>query len=166
MRLVECIALDLPNFPDDLIRYWLLPYAESLGWPPFPKHRKDIGDSWKYILTQKGLSYWASLVWRKERMAIQWDDLSPRSQYSIEGVTTKTNGFEVIANSHQRIHRILVYFMKLGTWPVAPALVCHNNLYKVIDGNHRLAAFYIYKRTQQLFKISPLKKEHEVWVAT
>ncbi len=31
---LQDIKKDLPNFPDEVIIDWLLPFANKLGWPP------------------------------------------------------------------------------------------------------------------------------------
>src|SRR5450830_780218 len=68
------IRFVLPNFPEQLIYHWLLPFAEDIGWPP------DLDASpmakiarWRGIL-QRPLSFWRAVTWSLELLFL--DDLA------------------------------------------------------------------------------------------
>ncbi|ESX54720.1 hypothetical protein X760_27750 [Mesorhizobium sp. LSHC422A00] len=65
---LQAIKDSLPEWPDDVIEQWLLPFAKDLGWPPpvpLGEHR------WHYILAKKPLSWWQGLKWELRDIDLQ-----------------------------------------------------------------------------------------------
>jgi hypothetical protein len=52
MFTVDDLKKDLPNFPDDVLADWLLPYANIIGWPPARDINEIPENRWKYLRGQ------------------------------------------------------------------------------------------------------------------
>ena len=138
----------LPNFPDDIIDQWLLPYATERGWPPQEVHGVLCGD-WRYLLgTSTNLAYWKNIFWRSESLDLQINDLDDSSKDSVlQIISSAIYGIDTmmsrsICDLKERFDRIVSYFAKHGVFPAPPVLTRCNGKYKLMDGNHRIAAFF------------------------
>lgn len=137
-----------PNFPDDIIDQWLLPYATKRGWPPQEVNGVLHGD-WRYLLgTSTNLAYWKNIKWRFESVDLQINDLDNSSKDSVLQIIS-TAIFDIdtvmsrsICDLKERFNRIVSYFSEHGVFPVAPVLSRYNGQYKLMDGNHRVAAYF------------------------
>ena len=78
--MLEQIKKDLPNFPEEVITLWLLPYAEKLGWPPSEHER------WNNILADKLLSVWQKTVWEKRTVDLSEIPRSRRCNEKVRGM--------------------------------------------------------------------------------
>ncbi len=70
------IIKDLPNFPEDVVEQFLLPFAEKLGWPP-GGCQNDPSNRWKYLLLSNDLDYWRQLKWNKKTLKLTPHKLLP-----------------------------------------------------------------------------------------
>ena len=52
-RMIQQIKNTLPNFPDEVIETWLLPFAVSEGWPPVIGSDDIPLERWGYLLPRK-----------------------------------------------------------------------------------------------------------------
>lgn len=79
---VELVALQttLPNFPVEVLEEWLLPYANSEGWPPAQTVEASPNGRWRYLLSNRPLAYWRSITWRKHERHISIHNLDPGYQ--------------------------------------------------------------------------------------
>jgi hypothetical protein len=59
--MINQIKTTLPNFPDEVIKIWLLPFAESEGWPPKIDPDGIPSGRWKYLLTKRPLEYFRAM---------------------------------------------------------------------------------------------------------
>ncbi|VXB07034.1 conserved hypothetical protein [Luteimonas sp. 9C] len=140
----------LPNFPDEILEDWLLPYAISEGWPPFGEDGAPRGSRWPYLLEKKPQDYWTSTNWSLHHGHIALDELDPRTQESIaQMILAAAKGEEnlysaSIPDLKERFDRILSHLTSKGTLPGAPTLLKHDDGYRVVDGNHRIAAYSFY----------------------
>jgi hypothetical protein len=142
----------LPNFPDEILSDWLLPYARSEGWPPFGgRDNMPQGARWPYLLSKKPLSYWANINWSLHNGHIELEQLDPRTQDTITQMILAAAKGETNLYSHsipdlkERFDRILLHLTSTGSLPAAPTLVKAENGFRVMDGNHRLAAYSFYR---------------------
>ena len=138
----------LPNFPDEIIDQWLLPYAILKGWPPQEAHGELFGE-WRYLLgTSTNLTYWKNIKWNYESLDFQVNDLDDSSKDSVlQTISSAVFGKETmisrcISDLKERFDRIVKYISEHGFFPVAPVLVRSNGKYKLMDGNHRIAAYF------------------------
>lgn len=137
-----------PNFPDDIIDQWLFPYAIERGWPPQEVNGVLCGD-WRYLLgTSNNLAYWKNIMWCYESVDLQINDLDNSSKDSVLQILS-TAIFDIdtvmsrsICDLKERFNRIVSYFSEHGVFPVAPVLARCKDKYMLMDGNHRIAAFF------------------------
>lgn len=133
---------DLPNFPDEVVRTWLYPLAKSAGWPPAPFSR------WDRILIHRPLSFWRSVDWEKRRVSLNQFSLERESLGRIQGLLDANvrdiqNIYaQQISNTGERFRRVVSYLQRHGRLPEPPVLFLRGFHYEVLDGNHRLAAYF------------------------
>src|SRR5690242_14700650 len=70
----------LPNFPDEVLEGWLLPYANSEGWPPAQDTNATPEGRWKYLLSGRTLSQLRGIKWREENRHLSIHELSKSHQ--------------------------------------------------------------------------------------
>lgn len=142
------IRATLPNFPDEILREWLLPFAKTEGWPPADGPYEMPKGRWKYLLTRRALAYWSNLQWQKVQSHISANALTPRSLQIIVSLAMGAICGEVniytmqITNLKERFFQVIDHLKEYGTLPKPPVLVKRPSGFDIIDGNHRLAAYY------------------------
>lgn len=147
--LISCeIKKILPNFPDEIIKLWLLPFALKLGWPP-EKHER-----WSLILAEKPIEFWRNIKWEKKEIDLSKTPFSAITRGAIKGIADaylfgKNNNYwrELGKNGKQRFYDAYKYIAKNGILPKPLILLTNeSNDYDVVDGNHRLLAFLAIKK--------------------
>jgi hypothetical protein len=137
----------LPNFPDEVLEDWLLPYAKTEGWPPFGPLGAPQGHRWPYLLGKKSLPYWLSLKWSPHETDIAVEALEPKSQESIcqmilAAAKDEENLYSAsIPDLKERFVSVLTHLNSTSRLPGAPTLLSTDGGYRVLDGNHRMAAY-------------------------
>ena len=168
------IIKDLPNFPEDVIKQFLIPYAKKLGWPP-GNTKKDPSNRWKYILRLNDLTYWREIKWNKKSLKLSPYKLLTKDfkivtdliQANVMGQMTDISS--CMPDSKERFDYICTYLKQNGVYPKTVAIEQLGKKFRIIDGCHRMAAyFYLFG----WFKIKDDKKpclsvmeEQEYWVA-
>ena len=144
----SAIRAVFPDFPDEIICQWILPYAILKGWPPQEEHGALRGE-WRYLLgTSTNLAYWKNMIWSYESLDLLVNDLDNSSKDSaLQIISSAVFGKETmmsrcISDLKERFDRIVKYISEHGVFPVAPVLVRYNGKYKLMDGNHRIAAYF------------------------
>ncbi|WP_267086007.1 hypothetical protein [Xanthomonas sacchari] len=153
----------LPNFPEEVLRDWLLPYAISEGWPPFAESGLPRGSRWPYLLGKKPKNYWTSTNWSLHHGHITLEQLDPRTQETIAQIIfaavkgEKNLYSNSIPDLKERFDHIFSHLTFKGTLPGAPTLLTQDDGYRVVDGNHRIAAytFYCYAAKAQEVVVQP-----------
>lgn len=147
--MINKIKKTLSNFPDEVIEIWLLPFANSEGWP------LKIGpdglplERWRYLLMKKPLEYFRKMKWTKEEKHISIHEIEAKSQSSLvqifeAAILNRNNMMSAsIFDLKTRFDGVVDYIRHYGRMPKEPILYRHENgKYKILDGNHRLAAYY------------------------
>jgi hypothetical protein len=167
------IKRDLPNWPDEVIREWLLPLANrpDTGWPP----PEPLGKHpWKYILGGRPLSWWKEVTWKPEEQEVRFDTLSNGSKRivrdMIDGhVNRVPNTYFHWPESKARFLSAGRYVSEHGTFPKPPVAIHLPDGWSVLDGNHRVTALCFRQaapeRILKQIGVVPLKK-HKIWVGT
>ena len=78
--LAHRIRNEVPSFPEDVVKSWLVPMASSAGWPP------NLNSRWNTILLERPLSFWQDLVWRKQPVALGSWTLDRKSLQIAQGL--------------------------------------------------------------------------------
>lgn len=150
--LLADLKATLPNFPDDVLQDWLLPYAKSEGWPPFGgPDQMPQGSRWPYLLGKKPLGYWANIQWSLHIGHIEIDELEPRCQETtaqmiLAAAKGEDNLYSAdIPDLKVRFFGVLSRLTSSGFLPGTPTLLKTAHGYRVMDGNHRMAAYIFYR---------------------
>jgi hypothetical protein len=146
--MLEALKTDLPNFPDEVLIDWLLPYACSEGWPPSHDPAQEPGGLWRYLLGKKPLTYWRSLCWERTDCHISFHQLRKEHQETIGQMVLAAVGGQVniystsIPDLKQRFFNVVDFLSVYGQLPRPPAVIQDNEGLSVVDGNHRMAAYF------------------------
>ena len=138
----------LPNFPDEVLAEWLLPYANYEGWPPAKDDYSAPEGRWRYLLDSCTLTQLRSINWQEHNRHLSIHELHPDFQKicvdivlgAVEGQVNLYSSS--IKDLSERFHRILSYLREHGSLPTAPAMLSTPTGFKVLDGNHRLSAYF------------------------
>lgn len=127
------IAIDLPNFPEEIIQNWLLPIAKKNGWPPT---EETMGG----ILKFQSIDYWKNIIWEKQSLKFSEIIFSPGYQKMIEEmIYNYENGKKSLPDSTERIDYFIDIIKK--NEPLKPiTLIFTKNGLDIADGNHRITA--------------------------
>jgi len=189
--MIEKIKKDLPNFPAEIIKDWLLFYANDIGWPP--DHER-----WQGILFCKTLQFWQSVSWNKQDLNLSEVLFSRKTNEIFEGlkeayVYNKENFFSKNNPSGERRYlNAFKYIIQEGQFPKPICILRENDQYSIVDGNHRYTAWWASRQlineinnaekngtqeiTNKLKKlleeklqvkfIAPTLINHKIWLAT
>lgn len=153
----EKVQNDLPDWPADVIRQWLLVYAQgTAGWPPpdplTPESR------WKGLISRP-LSWWQGVVWTRV--------LSPLDKSEICALDRDTQGkmhhayfgggyneYSFISDGRERALSVLLFIREHGTLPAAPIAMKISDGLTFVDGSHRMVAWHIYTELAETNKLS------------
>lgn len=162
------VKADLPNFPSDIIVQWMGYYAESDGWPP-------TGRRWETLLGGRPLTYWRSIYWAEQQLsadiAFEFETENRVAEIVRANLYNEDNAYRRFfepEEAKRRMAQLLAYLKAHGTVPCAPILLSHDNRYEILDGNHRFAAFRIWRQVldRPLHKgvAVPMRPLHTCWV--
>lgn len=150
-ELFGLIKTDLPNFPDDVITDWLLPYAERMGWPP-------TGSRWAAILPN-GIGFWKNVKWEQKKITIDVPLTVPAAS-AIMGMHAsynlkQDNAYAQIDNGNERYMSAVKHFAETGKLPKPIVLLKQpGGLHDIMDGSHRYLAWNatvkLHKELQQV----------------
>ena len=172
---MQSLKISLPNFPNDVLEEWLLPLARRLGWPP----PTPLGP-WASPLMERPLNFWRSVTWTLEQRPLTRAMLSSRSDDIIRGLHDAY--INMIPNDYSRLlgesgrdrfYFALAFLSEHGVFPKAIAVLEENGRLTILDGSHRVTAYFAYE--QMLSEPSlranlspgsvPLRPLQPMWVA-
>ncbi|WP_296656041.1 hypothetical protein [Thiobacillus sp. 0-1251] len=142
------VQQDLPAFPPEIINEWLGPYVQSEGWPPNSERHEVSTDRWRYLLGMRPVSYWASFTWQRTKIIPTIEDLGQASNQTLAQLITgyvqgKPNIYtQQIPDGKQRFQSVLSYLSIHKSFPGFPVLAVQADGLEVLDGNHRMAAYF------------------------
>jgi hypothetical protein len=172
MDYFEKIKKDLPNFPDDVVEQFLLPYAKKLGWPP-ENCKNDSNNRWKNILRSNDLAYWRQVGWNKEILKLSPHELLSKD-YKIVVDLMRTNVqvqdtfYRIMLDSKERFDRICLHLKQESVYPRTVAIERIGGKYRILDGCHRLSAYFYlcgwFNIEDDTVPCLGVKDEQEYWV--
>lgn len=164
----------MPNFPEDVVEQFLLPYAEDFGWPP-GKCENDPSNQWNPILRSNDLNYWQQVKWNKKTLKLSPHKLMPEDIRIVvtmmrAHVQGQINMYSIPSfKSKERFERICAYLKNEGVYPRTVAIEQMGERFRIIDGFHRLAAYFYlrgwFKIKNDKLPCLSVKEEQEYWVA-
>lgn len=147
------IKTDLPNFPDEIIKDWLISHMCAESWPP------DLHSaSWRGILLKKSLDFWKGVEWRKIELDLENIYFSGESNNALKEmndayVLKQQNAFTGVGE--KRFIDAFIYFLRKGIFPKPILLLKEGDTYEIADGHHRCLAWVTARRMYQLLIDSP-----------
>jgi hypothetical protein len=138
---VSDIKADLPNFPDEVIEDWLLYFANepNVGWPP----PVPLGDHrWAGILGDRPLSWWRRLTWNKEWVNCGYYSLARKTCGVVKKMMKDITSGAVSADEKRRYTQAFQHILENGTFYRPLVAMKLSGTLLVLDGNHRIGAFY------------------------
>lgn len=153
---LEVIKKDLPNFPDEIITEFILPFAKSDCWPP-------ISAGWRGRLRYRDLNVWRNVAWSYKVINLSTIKMSPEfsliARNLIEGYVNGEVNMHSKAlgkTGKHRFDKILEYMEINKSFPKPIILFKENNIIDVLDGCHRYAAWNF------LYNKGVVKAEHKI----
>ena len=176
----KLIEKDLPNFPLDIIDQWIVYHAEDRVWPPAATDGEMPNSDWILLLKEKPLSYWKSIEWKEEKFKIEKNDFDlldasmivniinayTKGEFNNYSLDPGFYGFQ----ERPRFDTILDYLIENGELPRKPIVLKQENHLEVVDGFHRLAAYFTARDEQLVFSYSkklpkvPINEWVGMWV--
>lgn len=167
---VATIRTDAPNTPDDVIDIWLVPHFNRFGWPPTQSNQ------WQYVLGRgNDLGWLKSLAWTKSTIALSPELLSPKGLETVVTLSrthllSETTALSMMSDSYARFRSCCDYLKQHGRFPRPIILGASRDGFDVLDGNHRLTAyFYLYGYFEVEKEETPalnVSERQEVWIAS
>jgi len=159
------IKADLPDWPDDVIKQWLLKLANrgpDTGWPP----PEDLdGNAWKYILGGRPPSWWKKVTWKLEDRDVNFEALSRGTKLIVNDML----GGDDTAEPDARLIGAANYVAKHGSFPKPLVAMQLEDGLSVLDGNHRVAALCACQAIPDTVSKkggTPPLKSQKVWMGT
>lgn len=182
----EKIKKDLPNFPDEVIKDWLEPFAISDGWPPTEPR-------WKNLLGRP-VEEWMEVSWKHTEVNLKTLAFSRESHDAIDGLhqaynLSKINTFSSLLGEagKQRYMNAFYYLIEHGIFPKPIVILKQGSFHHIVDGNHRFLAWTSALKFEQeikevpedemkefksklqdklgIQKFSPVAKRQPIWLA-
>lgn len=140
---IEILKPDLPNMPDEVIDVWLMTHYRRFGWPP------TANPQWKYIFgLGRPLEYFQHMNWERAGLELTPHLLTPKALQVIVGLV-ETHYFHrdtvfarTMSDSRERLENCMAYLKEHGTFPRPVILHATPQGYEILDGNHRMTAFF------------------------
>jgi hypothetical protein len=133
--------------PDEVFDRWIAPFIAQIGWP-FVTTEDDLGNTrWKYLLARMPLSVWAAGQWRlivldaKEALADPLQEVMFRETIKGGVYGDKTLGAN-LQDTEERFRACADFIRINDTIPTPIVGTYCNGIFKILDGNHRLAALF------------------------
>jgi hypothetical protein len=148
------LRADFPDMPEEVLNEWLKPYVEMLGWPPSKDKCELPQGRWRGILSVKPVAFWARVQWRIEESSLELEDLNAETQRILlclgeAHYCGKQNEYSGITDGKKRLAKILAYIIAHGCIPSVLVFLEEGSKLSIIDGHHRLVAYFINKDPKQ-----------------
>jgi hypothetical protein len=155
-----------PNIPEEVIRLWLLPFAEGGGFP-VPQDNQ-----WDKKKTGEEIQFWNASEWEKTTVDLStlpysrsYDDtmrgLRDAYHRGIQNAYWDTLG----EDGKRRYENCYRYILRNRTFPQPPILSLNDvGRYDILDGNHRFFAYVSAEATGRQFEAAT-PQEQEAFLA-
>ena len=163
------IKRDLPAWPDEVIKEWLLYLAnrDDTRWPPpdpFGYH------PWAFIFGHRPLRWWREVTWKLEKTDCGFARLAQSTQAIVTQMLTEIASGKADAGTKRRFDRAFHHILNNAAFEVPLIAIRIAGGLSILDGNHRIAAFCgLQKMEAERFEKLGLQKpaqEQDVWIGT
>ena len=163
------IKNDLPAWPDDVIKEWLLYLAnrDDTGWPP----PDPLGyHAWAFILGHRPLRWWREVTWKLELTDCSFASLAPATQAIVTSTLAEITNRTADEGTKRRYDNAFHHILNNAAFEEPPIAIRIAGGLSILDGNHRITAFCgLQKVSVEQFEKLGLQKpaqEQDVWIGT
>ena len=138
----------LPNIPNDVFDFFILPCIDDIGWPFQSINDSLSGTDWFRILYPFSLSSFSKLTWKRSSLFLNKNILHPISCDDINLIilNKSTNILAFIPwdskSSRNRLAWLKKHTQATGRFPTPITVAFTPWGLKILDGNHRVAAIF------------------------
>jgi hypothetical protein len=161
------IKNDLPAWPDDVIKQWLLYLAnrDDTGWPP----PDPLGyHPWAFILGHRPLPWWREVTWKLELTDCSFASLAPDTRSIVTRTLAEITNRTADEGTKRRYNRASRHILNDAAFEEPPIAMKIAGRLSVLDGNHRITAFCGLQQmpVEQFEKLDlqKPKQEQDVWI--
>ena len=139
----------LANMPDEVFDIYIAPLIESHGWPfeslDRPPSNPIEGRRWFQMFDLQSVQTISQLSWKRLEIPFAHAGFHPRAHQVVTALINLhvfgVNTFVTpIANTREKFFSARAYIQETGTMPVPVILQYDSEGFRILDGNHRLAA--------------------------
>jgi hypothetical protein len=163
------IKRDLPAWPDEVIKEWLLRLANrsDTGWPP----PDPLGyHPWAFILGHRPIPWWREVTWKLEKIDCAFAGLCPPTKTIVLRMFTEKANGTIDEDTRRRFDRASDHILRNAVFEKPLVAMRMSDGLSVLDGNHRISAFCgLQELPTETFEQRGLKKpalEQDVWIGT
>jgi Ribosomal protein L7/L12 dimerisation domain len=163
------IKNDLPAWPEEVIKEWLLYLAnrEDTGWPP---PSPLAFHPWAFILGHRQIKWWRDVTWKLEKIDCSVANLSISTAHIVRQIRAEVAGGAAGGSTTKRFHRAFQYMLEHGTFEKPLVAMKITGGLSILDGNHRIVAFCFLQdaSAEWIKKLGGQRpaKEQDVWIGT
>jgi len=132
------VKKDLPNWPDAVLKEWLVYLANrsDTGWPP----PEPLSGSWQAILGGRALSWWRDVTWAEKAVDCSLNNLAPKTQGIVTTMRSEMRLGVADDGTKRRFNEAMFYLLHNGVFPNPVSAMQVDGRVLMLDGNHRVAA--------------------------
>ena len=147
-----------PNMPDEVFEMWIEPMIDSKGWPFTESNLSTVGTKWFHVFGfEYPLTYWRAIKWSLVELEIFTEKVNDNTHavfhcIALHGITGRyTTVTAGLTDSQLRFRACAEFIKDKGILP-KPIIAIRekNGSLKIIDGNHRISAYILINKTNQL----------------
>jgi len=139
------------NMPDEVFEIYIAPLIKDLGWP-YNSANDFVSRGWQEAFDNHQLNVIVELQWERGNTYFSSLKFHPTSakrldwilEAHIDGRVTPCSN---VRNGKQRLERNLAYIKRLRAMPSPVVFMNSHQGFRILDGNHRLAAALLVSRT-------------------
>jgi len=132
------------KMPDEVFNTYIVPLIKFHGWSATSKHSM-VSDRWRRAFDNQRLKTIAELSWQRKELSFTETIFHPDSECRIGWLIAQhTRGANTplanLADTKTRFIKCRQFIARTGRLPVPVILMRDYFSYRLLDGNHRIAA--------------------------
>lgn len=134
--------------PEEVFNLYFRPLIDDKGWPFSSISDSAINTIWDQYFDHMTLCQINDFRWHRDRLLINENILYPASN-SLINMIILDNVFDYdtpirrqVSDSKIKFWGLIEYIKRTGVFPAPVVLVRTDGLFRILDGNHRIAALF------------------------
>ena len=133
------------NMPAAVFDMYIVPIVGRIGWPFTSIHSSTFGTEWTNVLDHQSLETIANLLWHRRDLPFSKIRFLPNSQSIISRLRGchlygQPDPLSRISDGRMRFFKFRQFSAQHGRIPAPAVLMFDSGAYRILDGNHRVAA--------------------------